>query len=127
MRLDEFDELPPLIGPIKKSKHIDLDSLGFGEIDNIGLNNLSEFYLDYDGFYSMLELNNFNIKEYLNENQIYQITLLAEHFNQNHEFEKSIKLVLLRFDWILEIYTSEENYKMCAKTLEDKKIFLLMN
>lgn len=119
-----FDELPPLIGPIKKSNKIDFKKLGFSEIDELNIEHFEEFYLDYDGFYALLELNNFDFNEFLEEIQHGQITLLAKYFQEKKELEKSIKLLSRKYDWLIEIYTSEELYEKCAEMLTAKKNFL---
>jgi len=119
-----FDELPPLIGPIKKSNKINFNKLGFSDIDELNIEHFEEFYIDYDGFYALLELNNFNFGEFLEEIQHNQITLLAKYFQEKKELEKSIKLLSRKFDWMIEIYTSEELYEKCAEMLTDKNNFL---
>lgn len=119
-----FDELPPLIGPIKKSNKINFNKLGFSDIDELNIEHFEEFYLDYDGFYALLELNDFNFGEFLEEIHHNQITLLAKYFQEKKELEKSIKLLLRKYDWLIEIYTNEELYEKCAETLADKTKFL---
>jgi len=118
------EDLPPLIGPIKKTNKINFKQLGFEDIDELNIKHFEEFYLDYDGFYSLLELNNFDFSEYLEEIQHNQITQLAEYFKEKKEFEKSIKILTLKYDWLINIYTSEELYEKCAETLNDKNNFL---
>jgi len=71
-----------------------------------------------------LELNNFNFGEFLEEIQHNQITLLAKYFQEKKELEKSIKLLSRKYDWLIEIYTSEELYEKCAEMLTAKKNFL---
>lgn len=119
-----FDDLPPLIGPIKKSNKINFRELGFSELDELNIEHFEEFYLDYDGFYALLEDNNFDFTEFLEEIQHNQISLLAEFFFEKKEFNKAIKLLTRKYDWLIDIYSSEEDYEECAKTLKAKNKFL---
>ena len=119
-----FDDLPPLIGPIKKSNKINFRELGFSELDELNIEHFEQFYLDYDGFYALLENNNFDFGEFLEEMQHNQITLLAKYFQEKKEFEKSVKLISHKYDWLIEVYTSEELYEKCSETLSAKTKFL---
>jgi len=119
-----FEDLPALIGPIKKNNKINFKELGFSELDELNIEHFEEFYLDYDGFYGLLEKNNFQFNEFIEEIQHNQISLLAEYFFEKKEFNKAIKLLTRKYDWLIDIYTYEEDYEECAKTLKLKNMFL---
>lgn len=118
-----FDDLPPMIGPIKKTNS-HLNFMVDDTIDQLGIREFADFYLDYDGFYTLLELNDFKFSNYLEEDQHDQIDLLAQYFNHKKEYDKSIKLITCKYDWFINIHSSNENYEQCAITLEGKKRFL---
>jgi hypothetical protein len=112
--LDEFQ----LIGPLKKKEFIKFDN------DELNITGFNDFYLDYDGFYEILNNNNFDFDKYININQNYQLEPFIKYFVENKEFSKSINIIKNRYDWLLNFYQSEEDYEECAKILETKNTFL---
>lgn len=119
--------LPPMIGPIKKTKHLDIDFSMFDNEesnDKLRIGEFAGFYLDYDGFYELLILNNFKIGEYLEENQNVQIDLIIEYFIAKKEFDKAINLITHKYEWLLELLTNNEEYEECAVLIDSKNKFL---
>lgn len=123
---DMFDgeDLPKLIGPLKTDNGLNFPELPHRlDVDGLGFESVGEFYVDYSGFLSLLELCDYDIDRYLTIEQQHQISELLSYCITERKLTIAIVLIKAKADWLIKYYSGIEDYEMAGEVLNEKKYF----